>query len=145
MRQVKTVSKLVKTMITSLISIVVIGGVAIIVILNLPGNNDKSGAQTIDDIVEYSYETPDITTDLKDGSFVRIQFQIITDGKKAKEEIEKRDFQIKNTLIKELAKMDEEDFKTGLDSLEETLKDRLNEVMTEGKITAVYTISKVLQ
>ena len=145
MRQVKTVSKLVKTMITSLISIVVIGGVAIIVILNLPGNNDKSGAQTIDDIVEYSYETPDITTDLKDGSFVRIQFQFITDGKKAKEEIEKRDFQIKNTLIKELAKMDEEDFKTGLDSLEETLKDRLNEVMTEGKITAVYTISKVLQ
>src|SRR5699024_2796734 len=118
---------------------------SVVIVLNLPGKNDKTEAQTIDDIVEYSYETPDITTDLKDGSFVRIQFQITTDGKKAKEEISKRDFQIKNALIKEMAKMDEEDFKEGLDDLEDALKDRLNEVMTEGKITDVYTISKVLQ
>jgi len=123
----------------------VISGITVVIVLNLPGKNDKTEAQTIDDIVEYSYETPDITTDLKDGSFVRIQFQITTDGKKAKEEISKRDFQIKNALIKEMAKMDEEDFKEGLDDLEDALKDRLNEVMTEGKITDVYTISKVLQ
>lgn len=122
-----------------------ISGITVVIVLNLPGKNDKTEAQTIDDIVEYSYETPDITTDLKDGSFVRIQFQITTDGKKAKEEISKRDFQIKNALIKEMAKMDEEDFKEGLDDLEDALKDRLNEVMTEGKITDVYTISKVLQ
>ncbi|MBU5466770.1 flagellar basal body-associated protein FliL [Virgibacillus sp. MSJ-26] len=138
-------SKLIKTMLISLISIVVISGITVVIVLNLPGKNDKTEAQTIDDIVEYSYETPDITTDLKDGSFVRIQFQITTDGKKAKEEISKRDFQIKNALIKEMAKMDEEDFKEGLDDLEDALKDRLNEVMTEGKITDVYTISKVLQ
>lgn len=122
-----------------------ISGITVVIVLNLPGKNDKTEAQTIDDIVEYSYETPDITTDLKDGSFVRIQFQITTDGKKAKEEISKRDFQIKNALIKEMATMDEEDFKEGLDDLEDALKDRLNEVMTEGKITDVYTISKVLQ
>nr|WP_253286722.1 flagellar basal body-associated protein FliL [Virgibacillus sp. MSJ-26] len=145
MRLVKIVSKLIKTMLISLISIVVISGITVVIVLNLPGKNDKTEAQTIDDIVEYSYETPDITTDLKDGSFVRIQFQITTDGKKAKEEISKRDFQIKNALIKEMAKMDEEDFKEGLDDLEDALKDRLNEVMTEGKITDVYTISKVLQ
>jgi len=139
------VSKLIKTMLISLISIVVVSGITVVIVLNLPGENGKTEAQAIDDIVEYSYETPDITTDLKDGSFVRIQFQIATDGKKAKEEISKRDFQIKNALIKEMAKMDEEDFKVGLDDLEGALKNRLNEVMTEGKITDVYTISKVLQ
>src|SRR5690625_45872 len=145
MRLVKIVSKLIKTMLISLISIVVISGITVVIVLNLPGKNDKTEAQTIDDIVEYSYETPDITTDLKDGSFVRIQVQITTDGKKAKEEISKREFEIKNALIKEMAKMDEEEFKEGLDDLEDALKDRLNEVMTEGKITDVYTISKVLQ
>src|SRR5699024_744482 len=103
MRLVKIVSKLIETMLISVISIVVISGIIVVIVLNLPGKNDKTEAQTIDDIVEYSYETPDITTDLKDGSFVRIQFQITTDGKKAKEEISKRDFQIKNALIKEMA------------------------------------------
>lgn len=138
-------SKLIKTMLVSLFSIVILSVATFVIIVNLPGNSEKTGAETIDDVIEYSYETPDITTDLKDGSFVRIQFQIITDGKKAKEEVEKRDFQIKNILIKELAKMDEDAFKTGLDGLEESLQERLNEVMTEGKITDVYTISKVLQ
>ena len=138
-------SKLIKTMLVSLFSIVILSVATFVIIVNLPGNSEKTGAETIDDVIEYSYETSDITTDLKDGSFVRIQFQIITDGKKAKEEVEKRDFQIKNILIKELAKMDEDAFKTGLDGLEESLQESLNEVMTEGKITDVYTISKVLQ
>src|SRR5699024_1989992 len=142
---VKIMSKLIKTMLVSLFSIIILSVATFVIIVNLPGNSEKTGAETIDDVIEYSYETSDITTDLKDGSFVRIEFQIITDGKKAKEEVEKRDFQIKNILIKELAKMDEDAFKTGLDGLEESLQESLNEVMTEGKITDVYTISKVLQ
>lgn len=138
-------NKVIKTFLISCLSIVVIAGAAILIILYLPGNNDTSGAETIDDIVEHSYETPDITTDLQDGSFVRIQFQILTDSKRAKEEVEKRDFQIKNILIKELAQMDEEKFKSGLHELEQELKNKLNDVMTEGEITDVYTISKILQ
>ena len=55
-------------------------------------------ADPIEDLVKYSYETPEITTDLQDGGFVRIQFQIVTDGKKAKSEIASRDFQLKNIL-----------------------------------------------
>ena len=50
-----------------------------------------------------------------------------------------------NILIKELAVMNEEDFKEGLTELETAIKDRLNEVMTEGTITDVYTINKILQ
>lgn len=133
-----------KAMLTSILIIIAIGVAVLIVVLNM--NQEKtSGAQTIDDIVRYSYETPEITTDLEDGSYVKVQFQVVTDSKKAREEIEKRDFQIKNILIKELAVMTEEDFKSRLTELEATVKDKLNEIMTEGEIIDVYTIDKILQ
>ncbi|MCG5103482.1 flagellar basal body-associated FliL family protein [Oceanobacillus alkalisoli] len=134
-------SRLVKVMITSL-AILLVGAISVlIVVLNVEGAEELS----IDKVVKYSYETEEIVTDLQDGTFVRIQFRILTDGKEAHEEISLRDFQLVNILIKELALMDEEAFKEGLGDLEATLKDSLNEVMTEGTITDVYTINKILQ
>ncbi|RFA37715.1 flagellar basal body-associated protein FliL [Virgibacillus dokdonensis] len=138
-------NKLVKTMLTSLTVILIIGISAFVVVQYVNSDEQSGKTSSIDKMEEYSYETPEITTDLKDGSFVRIQFQIITDGKDAKKEIEKRDFQIKNILIKELATLEEKDFQSGLDDLEKHVKTKLNEVMTTGKITDVYTISKILQ
>ncbi|MBC5635969.1 flagellar basal body-associated protein FliL [Ornithinibacillus sp. BX22] len=138
-------SKLVKTMLISLVIIILVGVVGAVIVLNVLEKKDKDGEQSIDEIVEYSYQTPEITTDLSDGSFVRIQFQIITDGKHAREELSKREFQVRNILIKELAKMDEQEFKTGLSEVEDTLKLELNELMTEGTIQDVYTINKILQ
>lgn len=138
-------SKLVKTMLLSLVIIVLVGVVAAVIVLNVLDKKDKEDEQSIDEIVEYSYQTPEITTDLSDGSFVRIQFQIITDSKDAKEEIEKREFQVRNILIKELATKDEDAFKSGLSDVEDILKVELNKVMTEGSIEDVYTINKILQ
>lgn len=129
-------------MITSL-AILLVGAISVlIVVLNVEGAEEEL---SIDKVVKYSYETEEIVTDLQDGTFVRIQFRILTDGKEAHEEISLRDFQLVNILIKELALMDEEAFKEGLGDLEATLKDSLNEVMTEGTITDVYTINKILQ
>lgn len=76
---------------------------------------------------------------------MRIQFQIVTDSKDAKEEIAKREFQIKNILIKEMTTMKAEDFKSGLGNLEDVIQLKLNKVMADGKVTDVYTISKILQ
>lgn len=137
-------SKLVKIMLTSLAVLLVAAIAALVVVLNVEGA-DEEKELTIDEVVKYSYQTPEVTTDLQDGTFVRIQFQVVTDGKEAHEEVSKRDFQLVNILIKELAVMDQEDFKAGLSDLEVTIKDRLNEVMTEGSITDVYTINKILQ
>ncbi len=134
-----------KTMVTTLVILILGGAIALVVILNMDEDGNPDGAQSVDELVKYSYETPELTTDLEDGSFVRIQFQIVTDGKKARDEISKRDFQLKNILIKELAEMDEEVFSTGLDELEEDLVERLNELMTTGDVTEVYTINKILQ
>ncbi|WP_100010951.1 flagellar basal body-associated protein FliL [Lentibacillus sediminis] len=138
-------SKLLKTMGISLAVLLLGGAAATVVILNVSGESKEGEAITIDEMVNYSYQSPEVTTDLKGGSFVRIQFQIITDGKAAQEEISKRDFQLSNILIKELATMEEKDFQEGLGELENTVKKKLNEVMTEGTITDVYTINKIMQ
>lgn len=138
-------SRLLKTMGLSLAVLLLGGAAAAVVILNVNGEPKEGEAITIDEMVEYSYQSPEVTTDLKDGSFVRIQFQILTDGKAAQEEISKRDFQLSNILIKELATMEEEDFQEGIDELEDTVQEKLNEVMTEGTITDVYTINKIMQ
>ncbi|MFS0561201.1 flagellar basal body-associated FliL family protein [Terribacillus sp. 179-K 1B1 HS] len=97
------------------------------------------------ELAENSVTTDEITTDLEDGSIVRIQFQLITDGEKAKEELTARQFQLKNLVIKEMTTMNKEDFQAGLTDLEANLKKKLNEEMQEGSIKDVYTISKVLQ
>lgn len=138
-------SRLVKTMITSFIILIVGGAIALIVVLNVTGQSLTGEEDAIEQLTKYSYETPEVTTDLKDGHFVRIQFQVVTDGKNAHEEISKRDFQLKNILIKELAQMEEEDFKSDLEDLESAVLDKLNELMTEGEVTDVYTTNKILQ
>lgn len=129
-------------MVITLVIISIVGIVALILVLNTGGDDKKP---TIDEQVENSIDTDEITTDLNDGGFVRIQFKIVTDSKEAKEELEKRSFQLNNIVIKELSKKDQEQFKTGIGNLESTLQTRLNEVMTEGKVTDVYTTQKVLQ
>lgn len=130
-------------MVISLVVITVGGVVALILVLN--SSTQATDEPTIDELREYSIETEELTTDLQNDRFVRIQFRIVTDSKDAKEELEKRDFQLKNILIKQLSPMNEEEFKTGVDNLEGTLKTRLNELMTEGVVTEVYTTKKVLQ
>src|SRR5690625_208811 len=113
--------------------------------LYMNGDLKIGSENSIDNVDKRSYETPEITTDLQDGSFVKIQFNVVTDSKKAQEEITKREFQIKNLLIKELAAMDKKDYKEGIGDLEKKLQEKMNEVMTEGEVTDVYTIDKILQ
>lgn len=134
-----------KTLIISIMIIIVVGAAAVVTIFYFFNNDKKSDDLSIEDMNKYSYETPEMTTDLENGTFVRIQFRIITDGKKAVKEVAQREFQIQNTLIKALALMSEDDFREGLTDLEDTLRDDLNEVMKDGKITDVYTINKILQ
>ncbi|MEI3604604.1 flagellar basal body-associated protein FliL [Pseudogracilibacillus sp. SE30717A] len=138
-------NSLVKTMIISFTVLMVAVIAGLIVFINIGGESTKGESRSIDDINAYSYETPEVTTDLEDGKFVRIQFQIITDGKQGLKELEKREFQTKNILIKELSLMEEESFKSNLTELESTIQTKLNEVMTDGTITDVYTVSKILQ
>lgn len=137
--------KFMKTLMISIFSIIVVGVIGFIGVFYFMDDTTDAGELSIDEMNKYSYETPEMTTDLEDGTFVRIQFRLITDGKKSVNEVSQREFQIQNILIKELATMTEDDFREGLSDLEISLKDNLNDVMNDGSITDVYTIDKILQ
>jgi len=141
-----TIGKVAKTVITllTILLLAVIAALIIIVNLNLSGQQAEQ-EPTIEEVVEYSYETPEVTTDLADGTFIRIQFQILTNGQDALDEITTREFQVRNIIIKELTQLTEEEMRSGIGTLEDTLQTRLNEIMTDGNVTDVVTISKIMQ
>lgn len=141
-------SRLLVTTLIIITTITLIGAVALVVLLQLQ-TNEKNVAKepTIDEIVEYSVDVEEITTNLMGGDFVRIQFKIQTENKEAKEELEKRDFQVRNIIIHELSEMNSEHFqgKQGIASLESLIKSEVNKLMDEGKVVKVYTTAFVLQ
>ncbi|TDQ39655.1 flagellar basal body-associated protein FliL [Aureibacillus halotolerans] len=111
-------------------------------------NEPKVNAEpTIDEIVTWSYATEEMTTNLHSGEYVKAQFTIETDSEKAKKELEKRGFQVKNVLIHQFAGMEEADFKeaNSIAALEETLKKKLGALLDHGHVVNVYTTSFVLQ
>ncbi|RDY72150.1 flagellar basal body-associated protein FliL [Halobacillus trueperi] len=134
-----------KVMVITLSTLTVIGVVALVLVLNFNGESEASGDRSIDDIREASFLTEEITTDLQNGDYVRISFRVVTDSKESMEELKKRDFQMQNVLLKELSTMDSETFQSGLSDLEKKVKLKLNEFMSEGEVTDVYTVNKVLQ
>ena len=66
-----------------------------------------------------------------------------TDSKKAKQELEKRMFQVKNIIILELSDKTAETIKgkEGHKQFEEELKGKINEIMQEGKIEKSISLS----
>lgn len=133
-------------MLILLIAITLVGAVAIIIILNMSGNN-KNNEPSIDEVLEASVDVPQITANLADDNYIRISFKIQTDSKKAKEELEKRDFQVKNTIILTLSEKTSKELKgkKGQLNLETELKNKLNEFMQEGKVEKVYITESLLQ
>jgi len=137
--------KLLSIMLIVMVTITLIGVVALVVVMRFTGDENKE--PSAEEIVEYSVDVPEMTTNLLDSSYIKISFKIQTDGKKAKEEAEKRDFQIKNIIIEELSEMKEEDFigKEGKVALRNRLKEQINKIMREGKVEQVYITSFILQ
>lgn len=113
----------------------------------IKGTENASAKSTVDKMVKNSVEIPEITTNLLNGDYIRISFTIQTDGKKAKEELEKRNFQVENVIIKKLSGLEAKDLEgmEGKVKLENDLKESLSESMEEGKIIQVYITSTIIQ
>ena len=133
-------------MVILLVIIALVGTVAIIMLLNT-NNQSNASEPTIDEVLEFSVDIKEITTNLASNDFIRISFKIQTDSKDAKEELEKRDFQVNNIIILELSglKVEEIQGKEGQLKLEETLKTKVNEILQEGKVQKVYITQFLLQ
>lgn len=139
-------NKLLTVMLIILVTITLIG-VVIFVLLTQFNKPATTGEPTIDDIIAASVDVPEITTNLADNSFVRLQLKITTDSNEAAAELTKRDFQIHNLLIEELSELAEEDLqgKQGKIFLQSTVKSKLNELMQNGEVKDVYITSYIIQ
>ncbi|MGD6942154.1 flagellar basal body-associated protein FliL [Cytobacillus gottheilii] len=140
-------NKLLMIMIFILIAIALVGAIVYFTVTNLNAGPEEEKEPSIDEVIEASVEIPEITTNLASGEYLKISFMVQTDDKKAKEELEKRSFQVKNIIIQELADMNAEEVqgKDGQLSLQENLKAKVNELMQEGQIVKVYITESLLQ
>ncbi|MDM5223749.1 flagellar basal body-associated protein FliL [Peribacillus sp. NJ11] len=134
-------------MLIILVVITLVGVIAVVVVTKLSDPTSAEEKPSIDEIVESSVEIPEITTNLAGNDYIKISFMVQTENKKAKEELEKRSFQVKNIIITELSEMKAEELtgKKGKEKLQEALKTRMNELMEEGKVEKVYITSSILQ
>ncbi|HJV16372.1 MAG TPA: flagellar basal body-associated protein FliL, partial [Bacillales bacterium] len=137
-------NKLFRTMLIILAVITLAGGTTLYFVLQ---NGKKLKEQTIDDILKASVDVPVITTNLAGDDYIKISFKIQTDSKDAKEELTKRDFQVKNIIIEELSEKRAQDLqgKAGKLQFENTLKERINKMMKDGKVMKVYITESLLQ
>ncbi|WP_077617823.1 flagellar basal body-associated protein FliL [Bacillus sinesaloumensis] len=135
-------NKLLVIMVIILSTITLVGTTAFIILTKVTASDSKQ-EPSIDEVLKATVEIPEITTKLLSDDYIRISFNIQTDGKKGKEELEKRGFQTSNIIIKELSNMTSEEFKgeEGIVNLENRLKERINEIMQDGTVIKVYATS----
>jgi flagellar FliL protein len=131
-----------------LVSLTLIGVVAIVLVNYFSSDDDDEFKEpTIDEIIAMSFDTEEITTNLKSNEFAKIQLRIQVDNKKALSEIEKRDFQIENIIIREMSNLRSNEIsgEEGIELLESQLKLRINELMQEGMVDQVYIRRIIIQ
>jgi flagellar FliL protein len=140
-------NKLLTIMVIILVAITLVGVIAIVAVTKFSGDAAAHKQPSIDEIVKASVDIPEITTNLADGDFIKISFTVQTDSKKAKEELEKRNFQVKNIIITELSETKAEELrgKAGKEKLQEKIKAAVNGLMQEGHVEKVYITSSILQ
>ena len=130
-----------------LVTITLLGGIAFVVYTQFNKGPEVYAEPTIDEILLASVDIPEITTNLADKRYVKIQFKIQTNSDVAGQELAKRDFQVKNLIIQELSEITQEDLKgkQGKQNLQETLKSQINELMQDGEVKQVYITSYAVQ
>ncbi|WP_019242301.1 MULTISPECIES: flagellar basal body-associated protein FliL [Bacillus] len=142
-------NKLLSIMLIMLVSITLVGVIALVIVLKSDGSFafSNSNDNSIDHIIKASVEVPEITTNLADDGFIKIAFMIQTDSNSAKKELEKRNFQVNNIIISELSELKAEQIqgKQGQEKLQGKLKSRFNSIMQDGKIEKVYITSSIIQ
>ncbi|MGO5674938.1 flagellar basal body-associated protein FliL [Bacillus subtilis] len=137
-----------KLMIILLIILIVIGALGAAAYFVLGGKSEKSETKkSIDEIVASSVDVEEITTNLKSDNIIRLAIKLETDSDKSKEELEKRDFQVKDAVISLLADMNADQIEgdKGKETFKKELKDKINSYLQEGKVEKVYITSFNLQ
>ncbi|WYP24956.1 flagellar basal body-associated protein FliL [Alkalihalobacillus sp. FSL W8-0930] len=140
-------SKLGVVLLVMFLTLAVAGGAVFLSWDYITAGEKENAEPTIDEIIERSYDTEELTTNLLNNGFVRSKYKIQLDSKDALHELEKRDFQVTNVIITTLSGKEATDLSgpDGKLALEEELKEQINELMQEGTVQKVYMTEWVLQ
>ncbi|AEH53201.1 flagellar basal body-associated protein FliL [Weizmannia coagulans] len=139
-------NKMVRIMLV-MISVILLAGIITIVVIYKSNEATNATGPNIDEVVDSSVDIDTMTTNLKDNHIVQIAIKIEGNDKKAKEELTKRDFQIKDIMIDELSNMNMQDLQSeqGKQKFKTDIKNRLNKMMQDGEVVNVYITSFVIQ
>ena len=139
-------NKLLTVMLIILGALALVGVLAFVLLTQLNKDPEPKEA-SIEEIVLASVDIPEITTNLKDGHYARMQLKIQTDSEEAAGELTQRIFQVNNIIIQELSEMTEEDLqgKQGKILFEKAIKAQVNELMQAGEVQQVYMTSFIIQ
>ncbi|WP_248926366.1 flagellar basal body-associated FliL family protein [Paenibacillus hamazuiensis] len=103
---------------------------------------------TADESKENTVIIKDILTNLSgNDKFIKASFAFELENKKAKDEFEKLDFKMKAIIIQTLADMTVEQIQgsKGADQLNAVLMNKMNPLLTQGKLVQIWITDKVLQ
>ncbi|MCR6111113.1 flagellar basal body-associated protein FliL [Bacillus sp. A301a_S52] len=141
-------NRLVNIMLIVLAALTLIGVLTLVLYTQFFQETDaEEGEPTIDQVLERSVETEEITTNLSSNNIIRSQYVIQLENNDAKKEFEKRSFQVENIIIQELSDMTATDFQgsAGIQGLEDRIKNRINDIMQDGEVVQVYMNQRVIQ
>ncbi|WP_066315421.1 flagellar basal body-associated FliL family protein [Bacillus sp. FJAT-29814] len=110
----------------------------------LKKNPGTTKEMTLEQLAEQTIQTEPISTNLNSDNLIQVRFSIELDSKKTKKQSEKVVPIIESDIIKLLSQSNKEDFKD-IASIEQKLKDRLNQRFSQGKIINVYTTELLIQ
>lgn len=123
-------------------------GITVLVVMN-QYIKDLEGAKepTIDEVIEATVDISEITTNLKSNNIVQISLKMETTDKKTKEELEKRDFQVRDIVISVLSNMEASELEgqNGMNILKEKTRNNVNKLLQNGEVKKVYITSFILQ
>ncbi|GAY74547.1 flagellar basal body-associated FliL family protein [Sporolactobacillus inulinus] len=132
----------------TLMVLVIIGTIIVFFFIFRQQSDGKNKGTDIDEIVNHlTVDTGEITTNIKGDHFIKLDFNIQVSSKEAKEELEKRSFQVKNAVIYTVSGMTPEDLQDqqGIAQLESLIKKRVDGFLQSGTVTHVYTTEKIVQ
>ncbi|GEL06664.1 flagellar basal body-associated protein FliL [Salisediminibacterium halotolerans] len=140
-------NRLVNIMLIVLIALTLIGAVALVLYTQFFDEGTADGEPTIDEVIERSVETDEITTNLQSNQVIRSQFVIELNDKGARNELEKRDFQVEDIIINELSELGSSDVdgQKGREEMKRSVMNEMNQLLQEGYVEEIYINQWVVQ
>jgi flagellar FliL protein len=145
-------NKLLNMSVILLIAITLLGIVALVlykyVLIPQDTNNQNAlNDPSIEEMVEMSVSTGELTTNLADNRYAVMDFTIVLNNEDAKEEVEMGLFLVKREIIGVLSSLTSEDLtgEEGVNAMEARIISRVNNILQEGEVVKVVTTKRLIQ